>query len=176
MTQRTLINGQAYSFCDVIFDFGNLGTLPGFDGIPIKSITYNVSQQKTMNNENSKYATSVSYGKMTYNGSVTFTLDTAELFRDSIYKLGVRERSIVSCPAANITLTFINKGKVNVTTIHNVIFTTENFSASEGDDTLQVTCDYLASFVDFGGMSTISVIGTIVNNSTDILNSGDNQL
>jgi len=174
--QTTLINGQAYSFCDVNFGVGGIDSLPGFVGIPIKSISYNVGQAKSMNYENSKYATSVSYSKMTYTGSVTFTLDTAELLRDSIFLLGIRERSIVAMPATNISLSFVNKGKANTTTLHNVIFTTENMSANEGDDQMVVTCDFLASFVDFGGESiTTSVIGTVLGQAADILNAGDNQ-
>lgn len=176
MNPTTLINGQAYSFVDVTFDFGGLIAVPGFNGVPIKSISYNVNQQTTANYENSKYTTSYSYGKMTYTGSVTFTSDSAELMRDAIYLLGVRERSIAACPAANLTLTFSNRGKINTTTIHNLKFTTENLSASEGDDTLQVTCDFIASFVDFGGISaTTSVIATVINGGLDVINQGDNQ-
>lgn len=173
---KTLINGQAYSFVDTTVDFGGLSVNSSFNGLPIKSISYNVSQQKTMNFENSKYATSLSYGKMTYAGSLTLTLDTAELFRDSIFKLGVRERSIVACPASNLTIKFGNRGKVNATKLFNVVFLTENLSASEGDDTMQVTCDFICSFVDFGSTSLIkSVVGTIINDSLDSINSGDNQ-
>ena len=175
MTPKTLINGQSYNFVDVTFDLGQLIAVTGFNGVPIKSISYDVSQAKSANYENSKYSTSYSYGKMTYQGTVEFTLDTAELLRDSIFSLGIRERSIVSMPATNITLTFSNKGKVNTTTIHNVIFLNEKMSAAEGDEQLKVTCDFLASFIDFGPVGGVSVIGTLAAGSLDIIHAGDNQ-
>lgn len=176
MIPNTLINGQAYSFVDVSFDIIGVTELSGFNGIPIKSISYNASQQKSINYENSKYGTSVSYGKMTFTGSLGLTLDSCELLRDAIFSLGVRERSIVACPPCNIILTFSNKGKINVTTLHNVIFTTENMSGSEGDDTIGITCDFICPFIDFGRVSSVGAFATLANNLPDTINSGDNQL
>lgn len=176
MTPTTLINGQAYSFVDVTFDILNITESTGFKGVPIKAISYNVGQQKTMNYENSKYPTSVSYGKITSTGSLTLTLDSAEILRDAIFSNGVRERSIVGCPSTDITLTFSNKGKLNTTTLHNVCFITENMSGTEGDDTLSVTCDFICSFIDFGGLSTIGTFVTLANDGVDtVFNNGDNQ-
>lgn len=175
MKPTTLINGQAYSFVDVTFDIVGLTNLANFNGTPIKSISYNSEQQKAMNYENSKFATSLSYGKMTFSGNVTFTLDSAEMLRDAIFLATVRERSIVACPPCEINITFSNRGKLNTTTLHNVVFTTENMSASEGDDTIQVTCDFICSYIDFGGIRGKVELATLANNLADSINSEDNQ-
>lgn len=171
----TLINGQAYSFVDVSFDIAGITPIPGFNGCPIKSINYNASQQKTANYENSKYATSYSYGKMTFGGSVTFTLDAAELIRDIIYIPAIRERSLVAMPSASITLTFSVKGKINKTKIHNVVFLNENLSGSEGDDQFTVTCDFLASNITYGDIGGVGHLATLAEGAADIINFGDNQ-
>lgn len=162
MALRTLINGQAYSFVDVTFSISELIAVPGFNGVPIKSISYNLNQTKTMNYENSKFPTSVSYSKVESTGSVTFTLDSAEMLRDAIFDAGVSERSIVACPATDITLKFFNKGKANTTTLYNVCFTTENMTGSEGDDTLAVTCDFICSHIGFGPKGGSSDITELV--------------
>lgn len=155
MAQKTLINGQAYSFVDAQFSIGNIALGTGFLGLPIKSISYNADQQKSMNYENSKYPTSYSLNKITTSGSVSFTLDTMEVLRDAIFDIN-GTRSIKSLAPTDIVLTFINKGKTNVHTIKSAIFSTENYSGSEGDDTMQITCDFIAANIDFGDKTVVT--------------------
>lgn len=155
---RTLINGIAYSFVDISISIPGLSApLVGFKGLPIKSISYNATQQKTANYENSKYATSYSYGKMTYTGNIGLTADAAEQFRDAVFAIGLTERSITAMPAIDIAVTFSNRGKVNVTTIKNVAFTTENLTGAEGNDTIAVSCDFIASHIQFNTSLTPQV-------------------
>ena len=156
---RTLINGIAYSFVDITISIPGLSDiLVGFNGLPIKSISYNATQQKSMNYENSKYATSISLGKLTYTGNIGLTADAAEQFRDAVFSNFVEQRSIMAIPAININITFSNKGKINVTSIKNVAFTTENLTGAEGNDTIAVSCDFIASHIEFGGATPPAVV------------------
>lgn len=147
---NTLINGIAYSFVDISISIGGLTPIVGFNGVPIKSISYNAVQQKSMNYENSKYATSISLGKLTYTGNIGLTADAAEQLRDSVFNVFQVERSICSMPAVDVTITFSVKGKINVTILKNVAFTTENLTGAEGNDTIAVSCDFIASHIEFG--------------------------
>jgi len=174
-TQKTLINGQAYSYTDISFEIVGVDAVPGFNGIPIKSISYNSTQQKAMNYENSKYATSLSYSKKEYSGSVTFSLDSMELLRDAIFSIGVTSRSITDLPATNIKVTFSNKGKINVHTIQFAAFTSEIFSGSEGADQMEVSCDFIASYVDYSSKSSYSGVSVALNTANTLLNGDDNQ-
>lgn len=156
ITQKTLINNQAFSFVDCSISIGTLK--PGVDfsyvGIPIKSISYNVSQQKTMNYENSKYPTTYSLGKVSVTGSVTFQKDTFEALKADISAQTAGGKGIHDMPPLTITLNFVVKAKAAQTIITNVLFTTENMSAAEGDDTIQVTCDFIAANVLGTGVTT----------------------
>lgn len=173
--QNTLINGVAYSYVDMNFSIQGLESAyaDGFVGIPVQSIDYTASQQKTANYENSKYATSYSYGKIEYSGSVTFTLDSMEFMRDRIFEITGDSRSILDLPPSDITITYSNKGKLNIHTLKNVIFSTENLSGSEGDDMFTVSCDFIASFVQYGDVT--SGIGAVAS-LTKVINNNDNQV
>lgn len=169
--QKTLVNGQAYSYVDMSFHIDGITDLDGFVGIPIKSIDYNGNQQKSFIYENSKFATGVSYGKMEFSGSVSFTLDSFEFLRDRIFSYsGNISRSILDLPPVDITINYVNRGKFNSHVIHNVVFTTENLSGAEGDDNFGVTCDFMASFINYGD-NIQGGVATFVN----IINSDDNQ-
>lgn len=174
-TQKTLINGQAYSYTDISFEIVGVDAAPGFVGIPIKSISYNSAQQKAMNYENSKYATSLSYGKKEFSGSVTFSLDSMELLRDAIFALGVRSRSITDLPATNIKITFMNKGKLNVHTIQFAAFLNENLSGAEGADQMEVSCDFIASYINYGLTTSFSAVSVSLDATNVLLNGNDNQ-
>jgi hypothetical protein len=155
MKPNTLINGIAYSFVDITFTISGLqAPLIGFSGIPIKSLSYNSSQQKTMNYENSKYATSVSFGKMTYTGNVGLTLDACEQLRDAVFALGSPERSLTAMPSLDASISYSVKGKKNETIIKNMMFINENMSGSEGNDTLAISADWIASYISFGAALT----------------------
>lgn len=174
--QNTLINGIAYSYVDMSITIEGLGPsqyVDGFVGIPIQSISYSANQQKTANYANSKYATSYSYGKVEFSGSISFTLDSMEYLRDKIFENFAESRSILDLPASTITITFSNKGKTNVHSIKNVIFTTENTDGSEGDDQFSVSCDFIASFINYGDASTLGLgtVGAVIATA-----SPDNQL
>jgi hypothetical protein len=175
--QNTLINGIAYSYVDMSVSIAGVNPVlyaGGFVGIPVKSISYDSTQTKTANYENSKYATSYSYGKVEFAGSLTFTLDSLEFLRDRIYELTSSSRSILDLPACDITITYANKGKINVHTIKNAVFTTEKCSGSEGDATFAVSCDFIASFINYGDISslgTAAVSAAIIKEATD-----DNQI
>jgi hypothetical protein len=159
--QKTLINGVAYSYVDLSISFEGTTVAAyadGFKGIPIQSIDYSSTQQKTANYENSKYPTSYSYGKVEFTGSVTFTLDSIEFLRDRIFELTAESRSILDLPTGDLTLTYANRGKANIHTLKNVAFTTENTSGSEGDDTFAVSCDFIASFIQYGDPTNVKFI------------------
>lgn len=159
-TQNTLVNGIAYSYVDMNIQITGLSAAAyagGFTGFPIKSISYSSNQKKSANYENSKYATSYSFGKVEFSGTLTFTLDSLEFLRDAIYKLTANSRSILDLPPSDITITYSNKGKINIHTIKNVIFTTEGTSGSEGDDTFAVSCDFIASFINYGNPSELGL-------------------
>lgn len=173
-TQSTLINGQAYNFVDVQFQINGVSGVPGFIGIPIKSISYKASQTKTALYENSKYATAYSYGKKEYSGTVTFTLDSMELLRDAIFALTASSRSITDLPATDVVITFVNKGKKNVHTIHMAAFTSEDFSGSEGDASMNVTCNFISPFIEYGDNNAI-VASLVLDAANTIINDSDNQ-
>lgn len=152
---NTLVNGIAYSFVDITIRIvGISDPLVGFEGVPIKSINYSAKQNKVGNQENSHYITSYSYGAKTYGGNMGLTLDAAEQLRDSIYALGLTERSICAMPALDMTITCAVKGKANTTTLKNVVFTSEDMSGSQGNDTLSVSCEFICSHIDFGDIMT----------------------
>lgn len=175
--QNTLINGVAYSYVDMSILFEGLPAqyLDGFVGIPIQSIDYNATQQKTANYENSKYATAYSFGKVEFSGSITFSLDSFEFLRDQIFDAtDSYSRSILDLPPVDITISYSNKGKANTHTIKNVIFTTENTSGSEGDDIFTVSCDFIASFIQYGDLTEVKT-ATIATGVKEVI-SGDNQI
>lgn len=165
MLVKTLVNGIAYSFVDITVRIAGIGApLVGFEGLPIKSISYNAQQQKTGNLENSKYITSYSYSHLTYTGNIGLTADAAEQLRDQIFALGLTERSICAMPALDITITLAVKGKANTTTLKNLVFTSENFTGSQGNDTLAVSCDFICSHIDFGDIMTPqTAVGAVYN-------------
>jgi hypothetical protein len=160
-TQNTLINGIAYSYVDMSLTIGALYPLQiasGFNGIPIKSIDYSANQSKSFNYENSSYATSLSYGKHEYSGSIKFTLDSFEFLRDQLYTLYGGTRSILDLPASDINITFANKGKVNSHVLKYVVFTKESNSGSEGDAIFSVSADFICSYINFGDPSKLGAV------------------
>ena len=175
--QNTLINGIAYNYVDMSVSFAGI-TVPayaqGIVGIPVKNISYDATQSKTANYEYSKYATSYSYGKIEYKGTMTFTLDSLEFLRDRIFELFSGSRTILDLPACDVTITFANKGKINVHTLKNVIFTSEKTSGSEGDATFSVACDFLCSFINYGDPSALGLVAVTAAVVKEA--SGDNQV
>lgn len=168
-TSKTLINGQAFSYVDMSFAIDSI-PLAGFKGVPVKSISYNMNQQKSVNYENSKFGTSISYGKISVSGSVTFSLDSFEVLRRQIYALTGGFGSIVDLAPVYITISYANKGKSSSLIIKHVIFTSENTSGSEGDDTFGVSCDFIAVDVVHTPMISLSAITLVTP-----MNLGDNQ-
>lgn len=161
-----LINGQAYNFIDMSLSIGGITTIPGFTGLPIKGITYNTSRVKSANYENSRRATSYSYGIETVTGTLTLTADTAFYLKDAIFALGVTDRNLVSMPVVDITLSYINKGKSNVVVIKNVAFTTDNNGGSQGDDQMTTTADFIATEVKAGGVlaTALTIASYVIDN------------
>jgi len=173
MKPKTLINGISYGFVDITFKISGLqAPLIGFSGVPIKSISYNASQQKVANFENSKFATSYSFGKMTYTGNVGLTADAAEQLRDAVFALGVPERSITAMPALDVTITFSNRGKINQTVLSNVAFTSENLTGAEGNDVISVSSDFICSYIDYGTASAPQVAVSAVFDYLSVDNQG----
>lgn len=150
INQKTTVNGQAFSFVDIKVTIAEL-PFAAFNGIPIKSISYNQSRQRVYNYENSKYPTSFSIGKATFTGSVTFTMDSFELLRAGITASTAGYTSITELPPINILIKYNNAGKSAATEIKGVLFTSENVSGSEGDDTFSISCDFVASDI-FNGL------------------------
>ena len=174
MAFKTLINGQAYNFVNVQLSIDGVSSIPGFTGVHIKSISYNASQSKTANYENSMYATTYSYGKKEFSGSVTFTLDAAEFLRDAIFELGTNTRSLLDLPPTDFNIKFTNKGKFNSVKIRNVALKTENFSGSEGDATMGITCDFIASDIEYDKKTEL-LTAVLYETGAVIINQTDNQ-
>lgn len=147
--KATLINGQAYSFVDASFKIAGVQLYNTYDGVPFASIEYTNSQQKTFNYENSKRPTSVSYGKITCSGSITFHLDAVENLRETAFKM-FGSNSLTDLPNLECRIIFSNGGKRSVHTLRSMMFTEEGISGSDGDDVFTVTCPFVCAEISYG--------------------------
>lgn len=164
----TLVNGQSYSFVNMTMQFSGVSDInPAFAGLPFKSISWNINRSKQANFENSTYATSYSYGKIEVDGSITFTKDTLEMIREGlagaypVIENKFTENSMVGLPAVDLIITYSVGGKANTVKLFYVTFTNEQHSGSEGDDQMNVTCDFIAARVSNSNKFTLSQVSLL---------------
>lgn len=140
---------------------------PAFSGLPFKAVSWNINRSKQANYENSTYATSYSYGKIEISGSITFTKDTLEMIREGlngaypVIENKFVENSMVGLPAVDLVITYSVGGKANVVKLMYVTFTNEVHNASEGEDQMTVTCDFIAARVSNSNKFTLSQVALL---------------
>lgn len=130
----TLINGKAYSYVDITATALG-GAFPG-----MKTIDYEVIQEKPNNWGTSVEPVSRGKGKKDPSGSLQLSMNDIEALRDA-----APNGSLLDIPMFNLILVFGNPQKPVTHILENLEFTNDGGSGSEDDTDLVFTLNFVFS-------------------------------
>jgi len=128
----TLINGRSYSYVD-ISAVGLGGAFPG-----MKSISYDVNQEKPNNWGTSVDPVSRGKGKKDPTGSLDLSMNDIEALRDA-----APNGSLLDIPMFNLILVYGNPQKPVTHILENLEFTNDGNTGTEDDTDLTYTLNFV---------------------------------
>jgi len=139
MDAVALVNGVAYSFVDIVVSILDV-PIAG-----ISAINYEEEQEKTNNFGTSKLPVSRGKAGINTTGSMEISMNDVEAIRDIAPQRG----SLLSIPAFNIIVTFINEQVVQRHRLLNCEFTNDGVDSSLGDTDLRKTYNLVISHIKY---------------------------
>ena len=133
-----LINGNSYTWQAVVV---NILGQPLFS---IKSINYEVSQEKTNNYGAGNLPVSRGRGAKEFSASMELAMDELVPLRNAV------GGSLVDIPAFDITITYVNGAKTVTDVLKACEFVNDGIDASQGDGELVRSFDLMPANIIFG--------------------------
>ena len=136
---QPLINGKARSFVSAVLEWYGQTIL-------FTELNYKEAQAKTNNYENSKYATSRTYGKVEQTVSVTLSKAQVIILQAAAPQNG----ALHSIPPSPLRVTYGDTGEESVTdVIHMFEFKEDGVEGSVDDDFLTTTYECICSYISY---------------------------
>ena len=135
-----LINGRAYDFTEIIV------SMLGAPVVGVKAITYTEEQDKTNNFGQGNRPISRGQGAIDASASIEISMNDIEAIRDTVALSG---GSLLSIPAFDIQVTFLNAQKVVTHILKNCEFINDGVETTQGDTDVVRTFDLVVSDIKY---------------------------
>lgn len=132
-----LINGNSYDWQQIVV------TMLGQPVFSIKSVNYEVTQEKTNNYGQGNLPVSRGRGAKEFSASIEMAMDELVPIRQAA------GGSLVDIPAFDIKVTYVNAGKTVTDVLKNCEFMADGIEASQGDTEIVRSFDIMPSHIVF---------------------------
>lgn len=138
-----LINGRAYDFSQIVVNIMDVA-ITG-----ITEITYEETQEKTMNRGTGTRPNSMGVAGIESTGTITMSMNEVEKFRDAAITAGSTTGSLLDLEPFVITVNYNNAQKPITHTIRDVAFTKDGSGGALDDTEITTSLDIIFSRIDY---------------------------